>query len=183
MPEFTALIQRARAGDQRAHGELFTALYADLHSLARQRLSRGGRATLLDTTVLVHEAYLRLTRAGGLQVEDRSHLMAYAARAMRSVIVDLVRSRRASRRGGDLLQVTFNTGVMDVSVEGESEILRLHDALEELGRLEPRLVQVVEMRYFAGLTEPEIAVVLGLNERTVRRDWEKARLLLAAALR
>jgi RNA polymerase sigma factor (TIGR02999 family) len=101
---------------------------------------------------------------------------------MRSVVVDLVRSRLAERRGGGVSHVTLNTGIGDSTPAGEAEILRVHEALAELAALNERMVQVVEMRYFAGLTETEIADALGVTERTVRRDWEKARLLLADTL-
>ena len=102
---------------------------------------------------------------------------------MRSVIVDFVREKLAQRRGGDALHVTLNSQIGDGPGTGEKEILQVHEALEELAQHDPRLVQVVEMRYFAGMTEEEIAVALGVNDRTVRRDWQKAKLLLADALK
>jgi RNA polymerase sigma factor (TIGR02999 family) len=102
---------------------------------------------------------------------------------MRSVVVDLARSRAAARHGGDLRQVTLNTQIGDRTIEGEEEIIRVHEALEELAAADPRMVQVVEMRYYAGLTEKEVADALGVSERTVKRDWEKARMMLAAALK
>lgn len=179
----TLLIERARGGDGGALDRVFREAYAELHALARSRLDRGGRNTLLDTTALVHESYLRLLNARRLEIRDQRHFLRYAAHVMRSVVVDLVRERRTDRRGGGLVEVTFDTGIVDEAVAGEEEILRVHDALEDLARLDPRLVEVVEMRYFAGMTEVEVATALGLSERTVRRDWEKAKLLLAAALR
>ena len=102
---------------------------------------------------------------------------------MRSVIVDFVREKLAQRRGGDAVHVTLNSEIGDAAGAGESEILKVHEALEELAQHDARLVQVVEMRYFAGMTEIEIAAALGVNDRTVRRDWQKARLLLADALK
>ena len=103
---------------------------------------------------------------------------------MRSVIVDFVRERVAQRRGGDAVHVTLNSEISDsATIAGEAEILNVHEALEQLAQVDARLVQVVEMRYFAGMTEPEIAVALGVTERTVRRDWQKARLLLAEQLK
>jgi RNA polymerase sigma factor (TIGR02999 family) len=137
---------------------------------------------LLDTTSLVHESYLRFVQAGQLKASDRKHFLNYAGRVMRSVIVDFARERLAQRRGGDALRVTLDTGVADSVAEGEVEIVRIHEALEELAQHDARLVQVVEMRYFGGLSEAEIAESLGVHVRTVRRDWEKARLLLADAL-
>ena len=179
----TDLIQRAQGGDQAAFREMFDATYQDLRQLARQRLARGGRGTLLDTTALVHESFMRFAGAGNLRVEDRNHFMHYASHVMRSVIVDMVRAGKAERRGGDAAHVTLNTAIGDGLVDGEEQILRVHEALEELSALDPRIVQVVEMRYFAGMTEMEVAAALGVTDRTVRRDWEKARLLLAQALR
>ena len=161
---------------------VFDATYDDLRRMARARLGRNGRGTLLDTTSLVHESYLRFVNTGALQIADRAHFMRYASHVMRSVIVDFVRARAAERRGGDLEHVTLGTHVIDNLPQGETQILSVNEALEELGRLDQRLVQVVEMRYFAGMTEAEIAEALEVTDRTVRRDWEKARLLLARIL-
>jgi len=179
----TDLIRRAQDGDEAALRIVFDATYAELRVLARARLRKGSRNTLLDTTSLVHEAFLRFADAGRLHIGDRQHFLRYASHVMRSVIVDFVRERIAQRRGGDAVHVTLNSEIGDLTGAGESEILNVHEALEELARHDARLVQVVEMRYFAGMTEAEIAVVLGLNDRTVRRDWQKARLLLADALK
>jgi RNA polymerase sigma factor (TIGR02999 family) len=179
--DITELIQRAGAGESGAWERLFERLYEPLRGLARVRLARQDRDALLDTTGLVHEFYLRMERAGRVLVNDRSHFMAYAARAMRSVVVDFARSRSAARRGGQAEHVTLGEEV--AAPGGEEEILQVHAALETLEQVDPRLVRVVEMRYFAGMTEEEIASALCVNSRTVRRDWEKARLLLAAALK
>ena len=178
----TDLIQQANAGDDDALKRVFDTAYMDLRRVARMHLSKRGRGPLLDTTSLVHESYLRFTNAGRLGVRDRQHFLRYAGHVMRSVVVDFVREGQAARRGGDALQVTLDTGINDGAVAEEAEILNVHEALEDLARYDQRLVQVVEMRYFAGMTEAEIADALGLGERTVRRDWEKARLLLAKAL-
>jgi RNA polymerase sigma factor (TIGR02999 family) len=178
----TDLIRLARDGDEAALRGLFDAAYQDLHRLARRRLTYNARGVLLDTTSLVHESYLRFANAGELNVTDRQHFLRYAANVMRSVIVDFVRERRAERRGGAAPHVTLNTQAHAEGLQGEDEILRVHEALNELSRYDERLVRVVEMRYFAGMTEIEIADALGITDRTVRRDWEKARLLLAEAL-
>jgi RNA polymerase sigma factor (TIGR02999 family) len=183
MTELAELIQRARRGDPGADEAAFEALYADLRRLARARLMRNRRNTLLDTTALVNEAYLRLARVEGLRPEDRHSYLAYASRAMRSIVVDFVRARAAARRGGQAERVTLTTGTAERVSAGEDEILKVHEALEELAAIDERLVRVVEMRYFAGLTQQEVAEALGVTERTVRRDWEKARHLLAAALK
>ncbi len=166
----------------RGADQLFPLLYDELRRLARSRLAGGGRSTLLDTHALLHESFLRLQQAGHAGLDDREHFLAYAATTMRSIVVDHVRSRRALRRGGDVAIVTLDTAAAGELGASEDEILDVHDALETLGQVEPRLVQVVEMRYFAGLTEMEIASALGVTDRTVRRDWERARLLLAGML-
>lgn len=183
MNELNALFAAARAGDSDALSGLLAALYDDLHQLARSRLKRSEPITVLDTTALVHESYLRLMQSGALNLNDRGHFLRYAARTMRSIIVDLVRQRRSERHGGKALHVTLNTDIAENAHASEEEIIRVSDALDELAQSDERLVQVVEMRYFAGLTEEEIASSLEVNERTVRRDWQKARLLLMAALK
>ena len=178
----TDLIRSAQNGDEGAARQLFDATYAELRQLARLRLRTGGRGTLLDTTALVHESYLRFAKTGGLRMEDRRRFFAYAGKVMRSVVVDFVRERLASRRGGGAEHVTLDTAIGDGVDAGSDEILRVHEALDVLAQYDERLVRVVEMRYFAGMTEAEIADALEITERTVRRDWEKARLLLAQAL-
>jgi RNA polymerase sigma factor (TIGR02999 family) len=181
-PALTDLIQRAQGGDEAALKRVFDIAYEDLRRMARARLRKGERGTLLDTTALVHESYLKFANAGELRINDRAHFFRYAGQVMRSVIVDLVRASQAERRGGDAAHVTLNTGLQNSPDPGADEILRVHEALQELAQHDARLVQVVELRYFAGLTEVEIAGALGVTDRTVRRDWEKARLLLARAL-
>jgi len=164
--------------------ELFAASYAELRRLARSRLRDGGRNTVLDTTALVHETYLRLSKSVRTPFPDRTRFFVYASRVMRSVIVDLVRQRRAERHGGDMLRITLTGEAGDPSrLAGEEQILRVNEALEELARVDKRMAQVVEMRYFGGLTDMEIGAALGVTDRTVRRDWEQARLLLAEALK
>jgi len=183
MGDVTTLLQRARCEDRAAVGQLFELLYDDLHRLARSKLASSGHPTLLDTTGLVHEAFLRLQQVGRIELNDREHFMAYAASTLRSVVVDFVRRRSAERRGGDVEKITLNTELADKLGASDDEILEVHNALDRLGKVDPRLVQVVEMRYFAGLSEAEIAAALGLTDRTVRRDWERARLLLSAMLK
>jgi RNA polymerase sigma factor (TIGR02999 family) len=161
---------------------LFPLLYNELRRLARSRLAAGGRHTLLDTASLVHEAYLRMQRDGGVALNDREHFLAYAATTMRSVVIDFVRRRNADRRGGGAEHVTLDTRAAEELGASDDEILAVHEALETLAKVDPRLVSVVEMRYFAGLSDLEIAAALGLSDRTVRRDWDRARLLLAEML-
>jgi RNA polymerase sigma factor (TIGR02999 family) len=167
---------------------LYADAYRELRRLARARLHGGGRNTVLDTTALVHESYLRLARHGEVAFADRLRFMVYAGRVMRSVIIDLVRERQAERRGGDVAHVALTTQLGEhlaagSGESGEAEILRVHDALEDLAKLDARMAQVVELRYFAGMTEQEIAQALGVTDRTVRRDWQQARLFLAEALK
>lgn len=182
MPSLTDLISRAHRGDDAAIDSLFEAVYPELRRMARARLRRHQRNTLLDTTGLVHESYMRFLQAGALRFEDRVHFMGYAGKIMRSVIVDTVRERLAKRRGGAQRHVTLDTQRGEANVDASAEILSVHDALDSLGQHDARLVQVVELRYFAGMTDLQVAESLGIAERTVRRDWEKARLLLAESL-
>jgi RNA polymerase sigma factor (TIGR02999 family) len=162
--------------------ELFVTLYQELRRLARSRLAGGGRHTLLDTSALVHESFLRLQRAGHVELRDREHFLAYAATTMRSVVIDFVRRRSADRRGGGAPHVTLNTLAAEQLGATDDEILEVHEALETLAKVDARLVKVVEMRYFIGLTDAEIGAALNVTDRTVRRDWERARLLLAEML-
>jgi len=182
--DITALVAELGRGDNEALGRIVSALYADLRRLAHARLKKqADNLTLLDTTSLVHESYLRFLKAGQIQVKDRAHFLAYAARVMRSIVVDFARKRAAERRGGKDARVTVD-GDLPEHISGDCvEILRVHLALEELSRISERLVKVVEMRYFVGMNEAEIAEALGVTERTVRRDWEKARMLLLAAVK
>lgn len=182
MGELTTLLMLANAGDEAARERLFAVAYEDLRIQARARLRSGGRNTLLDTTALVHESFLRFLQAGKLNGADRGHFFAYAARVMRSVIVDFARQRLAQRRGGDLERVTLDTDLGERLPAEEGQVVQVHEALERLEQADPRLAKVVEMRYFAGMSEAEIGAALGVTERTVRRDWMRARLLLAAGL-
>jgi RNA polymerase sigma factor (TIGR02999 family) len=163
--------------------EMFAASYRELRQLARARLRSGARNTLLDTTALVHETFVKLSANATAQFPDRTRFLVYAGRAMRSIIVDFARQRLTARRGGEAVHVTFTVQLADGSAAGELEILRVHEALDALGKVDERMAKVVEMRYFGGLTEVEIAAALGVTDRTVRRDWEQARLFLAEALK
>jgi RNA polymerase sigma factor (TIGR02999 family) len=159
---------------------LFEQAYDDLRALASVRLRSSSAA--LETTALVHETFLRLARSASLRVADRTHFFRYAGRVMRTVIVDIVRECRSQRRGSGAALLTLSTNTRAHGSGGEEEILQVHEALHSLALHEPRLVEVVQLRYFAGMTDAEIAEALGVTDRTVRRDWEKARLLLSEVL-
>jgi RNA polymerase sigma factor (TIGR02999 family) len=183
MGDVTDLLHRVRDKDRAALNALFTLVYEDLHRMARSRLAQNAPLTLLDPTSLVHEAYLRFQQAGRIDLVSRGHFMAYAANVLRAIVVDFARRRSAERRGGDAVHLTLNTEVAASVGNSDSDIERIDAALEELEEADPRLKQVIEMRYFGGLTEQEIADALGLTERTVRRDWQRAKLLLAVSLK
>ncbi len=183
MGQLTDLLGRIQGGDRDARDALFAAAYAELHGLAHARLRHGGRNTLLDTTGLVHESYLRFSRAGELRAENRRAFFAYASQVMRSVILNGVRERMALKRSPS----AQDAGVVGAGAEAlsgeEQTILEVHEALTKLEEADPRLAHVAEMRYFGGYSEQEIADALQITERTVQRDWEKARIILAAALK
>ncbi|MBV8854705.1 MAG: sigma-70 family RNA polymerase sigma factor [Sinobacteraceae bacterium] len=183
MGQLTDLLGRIQSGDVAARNSLFTAAYAELHRLAQGRLHHGGRDALLDTTGLVHESYLRFAHAGELRAEDRRAFFAYASQVMRSVILNSVRERLSQKRGGNHHALQISTHPALQLPSDEQTILDVHEALQDLAKADQRLAQVAEMRYFGGYSEREIAETLQITERTVQRDWEKARLILAAALR
>ncbi len=163
--------------------EAWREVYPELKKIARARLHSAGPGlgaqSGLNTTALVAESYLRLaSKVGQLSFPSRGHFYAYAAQVMRSVIVDDVRERQAERHGGGVAHVTLDTAVSDQIGNAPDEALDVDAALRTLAQVEPRLAQVVEMRYFGGLSDAEIATALGQTDRTVRRDWVKARALL-----
>jgi len=169
---------RAEAGDARAADELFTLLYRELHSLAERHLSHQGAGFTLGATTLLHEAYLSIANRGELHFPDRARFLGYASRAMRGLIVDYARRRQAKKRGGEF-HIT-RTGGLEIPDPrgGVASLDELSDALDQLGRLEPELAQLVDLHFFCGLTFGEIAALRGVSERTVQRDWRTARLLL-----
>ena len=183
MDQLADLLQRAQDGDAASRDKLFAAAYEELRTLARAQLRGGGRNTLLDTTVLVHESFLRFMQAGQLNGSERGHFFSYAGRIMRSVIVDFARKRQAERRGGNAEHVSLDTQLAEDVRANDEDLIRIDEALQALQEVDSRLVQVVEMRFFVGMTEAEVADALGVADRTVRRDWEKAKLLLLATLR
>jgi len=161
--------------------DLFASLYAELHRLARQELWRSGNASLSATTLL-HEAFLSLRERDPAKFPDRAHFIAYAARAMRGVVVDYVRNRRAQKRGGAFHLTTFDTDSFDGDAGDGDDIPRIADALAALAQVEPSLSELVDLKFFCGLSIPEIAALRNVSERTIRRDWLKARVYLRRAL-
>ena len=176
--EVTVLLARARAGDAQALGAAYAAVYEELKRAARAQLRR--MRDNFQTTALVHEAYLKL---GGAQLaaQDRNHLLALSARAMRQVLVDDARARKADKRGGGQDALTLNASLGNAE-QAAVDVLALDELLGSLHTLDERAAQIVELRYFGGYEEAEIAQMLGLSDRTVRRDWRKARAFLLAEL-
>ena len=177
------LFARVEQGDAAAKDALFAHCYPELKRLAHMRLTHTTHSATLDTTALVHDVYLKLANMGGIATTSRGHFMAYAARTMRSLIIDIIRSRGAEMHGGNATHLSLDTDLSDRLAADEVSVLDIHGTLDQLAEVDPRLVQVVEMRYFAGFTDDEIAAALGINARTVTRDWQRAKVLLAAALR
>ena len=175
----TVLLARARAGDAAAMDATFVAVYQELKRAARLQLRRNHDA--VDTTVLVHEAYLKLAGGMPLVAVDRNHLLALSARAMRQVLVDHARRAQADKRGGGEHALTLTTN-MGTGAAAAVDVLALEGMLDGLQRIDPRAAQIVELRYFGGYSEPEIADMLGISESTLSRDWRKARAFLFAEM-
>ena len=180
--DITLWLDAARDGDRAALDRVLATLYQELHAMARRQLA-GQQGHTLDATALVHEAYLKLIGRNAAQFDDRAHFFAYAASAMRSVVVDYARLRLAQKRGGDLHRVAELPEEIEGGVRLDEETLGLDTALTRLAAVDARLAQVVELRYFTGLSELEIAALLKRSERSIRRDWQKARLFLLASLK
>jgi len=183
--DVTLLLARARAGDGAASDSIFAQLYDQLHGLARAQLAARGRpGATLDTTSLVHEAYLRLARPEALAAEDRAHFFNLAARVMRHVIVDFARRRDAEKRGGGEVKVSLDQAGELAWQEAAlpAELLALDRALSELEHASLDLARLVELRFFAGLPLDDISGILGRSERSLKRDWRRARAFLLARL-
>ena len=170
----TLSLRAAHAGNREAADRVYEALYPELLKIARSRLRAHQPDTLLDTQALVHESFLRFIAGHKLEIEDRHHFFTYAAKMMRNIIIDFARRKQAERRGGDLQRVTLDTGVGG-SAGDPADMLDIDRALVELEALDARLARVVEMRYFGGYEDTEIAQAMGITERSVRRYWVKAR--------
>jgi RNA polymerase sigma factor (TIGR02999 family) len=169
-------LSRIREGDEVALRLLFDAVYDDLRRRARQQLRRNPASPTLNTTALVHEAFIKLA-SGSSSFEDRSHFYHAAARAMRQILIDNARRRRAAKRGGGAAPFSLDAGQVAIEDHAE-ELLALDEALQRLAREDPRLVRVVELRFFAGLSVEETGAALDVSERTVKRGWRLARAFL-----
>lgn len=178
----TELLLRSRGGDRVAFDALYTRLYEDLRAVARGQLRRYRRGGTLDTTSLIHDAYVRLVDEQSVPWACRAHFLAIAARAMRRAIVDYIRERSAQKRGGGIEHVTLSLDLLGEAHEPDT-LIAIDDALSGLAQFSDRLPQVAECRLFGGLTEEETARALGISVRTVQRDWRRARAWLQQVLR
>jgi RNA polymerase sigma factor (TIGR02999 family) len=178
------LVARAQVGDAAARSELFSSLYSELHRMARREAGRYGpnvANVLIGPTTLLHEAYMEISQREALAFPNQGHFMAYAARAMRGLVIDRVRARNAQKRGGGLDITVLDTEVAD-QIEQPELLTHVSEALDELALLDADLAHVVDLKFFCGFSMPEIAALQGVSERTVQRQWEKARLILFRAL-
>ena len=172
----TMLLAAARDGDKASEARLFERVYADLHHLAKRQLRAANRQAE-HATSLVHEVYLRLAH-NGLALNDRRHFFAVASRAMRQIVIDHARSRLTDKRGGGVDPISFDSA-LDIAATGhDEELLKLDAALQRLTAIDPRLGEFVELRFFGGLRFEELAEATGMSERTLKRDWTKARAFL-----
>lgn len=180
--EVTGLLQAWRSGDQVALDTLLPLVYAELHRLAHFYLARERPGHTLQTSALVNEAYVRLIDANRVDWRGRAHFFAVAARIMRQVLMQNARLRHAHKRGGSAVRVEFNEAFIP-SPERDADLIALDDALNGLERSDPREAKVVELRFFGGLSEEETAHVLGISDRTVRREWDHAKVWLLRELK
>ena len=176
------LIAAAERQEPGASEALFTALYSELHRIARRELARQGWNVTLGATSLLHEAYLDLSRVDGSRFPDRQHFMAYAGRVMRGLIIDYARHRQTQKRGGKFELTSISTDVAD-NVANADELTEVGAALDELAKIDQQLADVVDLKFFCGFSFAEIAAMKGISERTVQRQWQKARLYLHRAVR
>jgi RNA polymerase sigma factor (TIGR02999 family) len=177
----SSLLVSAENGDRSAAEALFAALYSELHGMARRELARNGVAVTLGATTLLHEAYLDISGREGVSFPDRSRFMAYAARVMRGLIIEYARNRQALKRGGQFEITALSTDIADGAVD-EQDLTDVGSALDELATIDPALAHVVDLKFFCGFSFSEIAALRGVSERTVQRQWEKARLYLHHAI-
>jgi RNA polymerase sigma-70 factor, ECF subfamily len=170
----TALLNRMQKGDRAASDAVASLVYEELHRIASREMRREREGHTLQTTALVHEAYLKLAGAQSLEIQNRGHFFAVASQQMRRILVDHARSGGALRRGGGAQRVELDKLQIGVA-ERSIDVLLLDESLRELERLEPRAAKVVELRYFGGYTDKEVVEALGVSLATIRREWEFAR--------
>lgn len=177
-----SLIAAAERGDRSASEALFSALYAELHRLAERELARRGVTASLGVTTLLHEAYLDIAGQNGASFPDRARFMGYASRVMRGLIIDHARSGRAHKRGGQFEITSLDSKVAEKVID-EKELTQIGEALDELAKIDASLAEVVDLKFFCGYSFAEIAAMRGVSERTVQRNWEKARIYLHRSIR
>jgi RNA polymerase sigma factor (TIGR02999 family) len=180
-PTLSTLVESIEREHPGPADSLFSVLYADLHRMARRELAKRGAGMTLGATTLLHEAYLDMSGRQPSAFPDRNRFMAYASRVMRGLIIDYARSRQAQKRGGLFEIASMNTDIVEGLANAE-ELSRISEALDELATVDPRLAQVVDLKFFCGFSFAEIAAMQAVSERTVQRDWEKARIYLHQAL-
>ena len=172
----SSLITAAEQGDRAAAENLFSALYAELHRVAKRELARQGVPVTLSATTLLHSAYIEMAGRGGVSFPDEARFLGYAARVMRGLIIDHARQRNAQKRGGKFEITSLGTGTERVA--DVRELTSISDALDELAKSDASLAEIVDLKFFCGFTFAEIGAIKGISERTVQREWEKARIYL-----
>jgi RNA polymerase sigma factor (TIGR02999 family) len=170
------LIEAAEHGNQSAADALFSALYSELHRVAKRELARQGVPVSLSASTLLHQAYIEMAARDETSFPDRARFMAYASRVMRGLIIDHARNRSAQKRGGQF-HITSTTSALDHPAD-EHQLTRIGEALDELARTDPSLAEIVDMKFFCGFTFVEIAALKDMSERTAQRQWDKARIYL-----
>jgi RNA polymerase sigma factor (TIGR02999 family) len=181
--DLAELVQRADRSDPEAVNQLFALLYQELHQLAERHLQHNASALTLGATTLVHEAYLSIASRKNVVFPDQARFFAYASRAMRGLVIDYARRRRSRKRGGGYEITAITDGPPPAGMDAGAELEALGDALGELGELDPALAELVDLHFFGGFSFVEIAELRNVSERTVQRDWQKARLLLHHSLK
>jgi len=177
MTDLAIALQKIEQEHGAALNKAFSSWYPELKKIAHARLNRSGLNGTMQTTALVHDSYMKLADGAQLQFSSRLQFLAYASRTLRSLVIDTIREERALRRGGDLTLVTLDTAVQE-GVGAAVDVEDVNAAMDDLAKLDPALARLVEMRFFGGMTAAEIAEALGISERTVQREWSKARALL-----
>jgi RNA polymerase sigma factor (TIGR02999 family) len=182
-PTIASLIAAADRGDALAAQALFTALYSQLHGVARRELARRGHGATLGATTLLHEAYLDIAGREAASFPDEARFIGYAARVMRGLIIDHVRERRAQKRGGEFHLTAIDIDELAGQVADDRELAGIGEALDELAAFDAHLASIVDLKFFCGFSFAEIGAMRGVSERTVQRDWDKARIYLHRQIR